>query len=608
MTKSDFPHAGLSDVQWARLTELATSLTAEQSNWVGGYFSGYAAAARALALAQPADPAAVALPPAPAASRSLTVLYASETGNGIDLAEAAAAHAVTLGLAAKAVDVAEYKPGQLKDEQDLLIVASTHGEGEPPQPALGFFEFLLGRKAPRLEGVRFAVLALGDSTYEHFCGAGKLLDRRFEELGATRLEPRIDCDVDQLKAGRAWGQALLDRLAGEAVPGNATPAATPAIPSAPAPVVHGEENPFLAEVLENTVITGRGSSKETRHLELRLDGSGITYEPGDALGVVGRNDPRVVEELLGVLQLAGAAPVVVDGTPRSLAEALERDFEIMAATPRFLTHWAELTGTPFLKALAAGDRAAERTAWLKANHVVDIVRQFPLAGLDAATFLGGLRRLQPRFYSIASSQAAQDGDVHLTVSTVRYELNGTERRGVVSGSLGMVEEGATLPVFVRPNPHFRLPADDLPIIMIGAGTGVAPYRGFVQERERREASGRSWLIFGDRNFRSDFLYQAEWQAHQKPGGGLSLIDAVFSRDGSRKRYVQDRVRERASEIFAWLEDGAHLYVCGDAEGMAPGVHQALLEVVAQAGQLNAEAAGDYVRGLQNDGRYQRDVY
>jgi sulfite reductase (NADPH) flavoprotein alpha-component len=606
LTKSDLPHAGLSDAQWERLTALATSLTAEQSNWVGGYFTGFAAAARGGVTVAPPPP-----PPAPSAatSRTLTVLYASETGNGIELAEGAAAHATSLGLAANAVDVAEYKPAQLKDEQDLLIVTSTHGEGEPPQPALGFFEFLASRKAPRLEGVRFAVMALGDSTYEHFCEAGKILDRRFEELGAARLEPRIDCDVDQLKAGKAWAIALLERLDAEAVPAIAAPvAAAPAAPAVAAPALYGEENPFLAEVLENTVITGRGSSKETRHLELRLEGSGITYEPGDALGVVGRNDRRVVDELLDVAQLAPDTVVVVDGTPRSLGEALERDFEVMAATPRFLTHWAGLTDASELQALSATDRAAERTAWLKANHVVDILRQFPVAGLEAETFVAGLRRLQPRFYSIASSQAAQDGDVHLTVSTVRYDLHGTERRGVVSGSLGEVEEGATLPVFVRPNPHFRLPADVVPIIMIGAGTGVAPYRAFVQEREQRGATGRSWLIFGDRNFRSDFLYQAEWQAHQKPGGGLSLIDVVFSRDGTRKQYVQDRVRERATELFAWLQEGAHLYVCGDADGMAPGVHEALLDAVAKAGLLNAEAADDYIRGLQRDGRYQRDVY
>jgi sulfite reductase (NADPH) flavoprotein alpha-component len=291
-----------------------------------------------------------------------------------------------------------------------------------------------------------------------------------------------------------------------------------------------------------------------------------------------------------------------------LGEALEGLFEIAAATPRFLGHWAGLSGAADLAALGAADKASERTAWLAAHHIVDITRLYPVPGVSGEDFVAGLRRLQPRLYSIASSQQVQDGDVHLTISTVRYELHGSERRGVVSGPLGGLPDDATLPVYVRPNPHFRLPADDVPIIMIGAGTGVAPYRAFVQERERREARGRSWLVFGERNFRSDFLYQAEWQAHQRPGGGLSLIDAVFSRDGAGKVYVQDRIRQRAFEIFAWLEEGAHLYVCGDAEGMAKGVHQALIDAVVFAGQRPAEAADAYVRALQRDGRYHKDVY
>lgn len=531
------------------------------------------------------------------------MLYASETGNGIEMGEEAAAYAASLGLAATAVDVEDYQPSRLKDENDLVIVTSTHGEGDPPQPALGFFEFVAGRKAPRLEGVRFAVLALGDSTYEFFCQAGKTLDARLEELGATRLAPRIDCDVDQLKDGRTWARTVIEGLAS---PAAAPAAARPATPASLAEV-HGEANPFAAEIVENIVITGRGSSKETRHIELSLAGSGLGYEPGDALGVIGRNEKRVVEALLAAAGLDGAAAVRVDECPVPLATALERHFEIGATTPRFIAHWAALSDAAPLKALADSAEAAARVEWLKTHHVIDIVREFPVAGLDAQSFIAGLRRLQPRLYSIASSAAAQDGDVHLTISTVRYSLNGSERCGVVSGGLGALAEGTTLPVYVRPTPHFHLPADDVPIIMIGAGTGVAPYRGFVQERQLRGAKGRSWLIFGDRNFRTDFLYQAEWQAHQK-AGGLSLIDAVFSRDGARKVYVQDRVRERAMDIYAWLEEGAHLYVCGDADGMAPGVQQALTDAVATAGQRSAEAAADYVFGLQKAGRYHKDVY
>jgi len=608
MTTTSFPGPGLGQEQWAQLKALAVSLSPEQSNWVGGYFTGYADAARGLeGVLVAAPPVAVPVPTAAPAQRRLSLLYASETGNGIELAESAKTHAETLGLAVRVQDLARYKAGALKDEEDVVLIASTHGEGEPPQPALDFFETLGGRKAPTLAGVRFAVLALGDSTYEFYCQTGRRLDERLAELGGERLAPRIDCDVDQIGEGRRWLTTLLDGLATRDAPAPA-PAAASAGPAGTATAPrHDEANPFRAEILENIVITGRGSSKQTRHIELALGESGITYAPGDALGIVARNDPRRVEELLDLLGLAGTASVELDGASQPLAALLETGFEIVTATPRFLEHWTGLSEAAALRALVGPEQLAARNAWLKAHHVSDIVRQFPVSGLTPEAVLGGLRRLQPRFYSIASSQDAQDGDVHLTVSTVRYQLHGTAREGVVSGRLAGLAPGDEIEVFVRPNPHFRLPADDVPMIMIGAGTGVAPYRGFVQERAQRGAKGRSWLIFGDRNFRSDFLYQAEWQAHQQEGA-LSLIDAVFSRDGAEKAYVQDRVRARAAELFAWLEDGAHLYVCGDAAGMAPGVHQALIEAVATAGNRPPDAAEDYVRALQRDGRYQRDVY
>ncbi|WP_323013319.1 diflavin oxidoreductase [Devosia sp.] len=605
MTTTSFPGPGLSEEQWARLKALAISLSPEQSNWIGGYFTGYADAARGLVGAMVAEPpVSVPVPMEAAAQRSLTVLYASETGTAMGLAEEARQHAAGKGLTVKLHDLADYKPAALKDEQDVLLIASTHGEGEPPQPALDFFETLGGRKAPRLQGVRFAVLALGDSTYEFYCQTGRTLDSRLAELGGERLKPRIDCDVDQIGEGRRWFAALIEGLAD-------TPAQAPATVSlAPvgAPVqTHGENNPFHAEILENIAITGRGSSKQTRHVELSLEGSGLTYMPGDALGIVPRNSARRVEEVLAAAGLAASARATLDDGEHELGALLETGFEIAAATPRFLDHWASLSDAAALRELAQPDRASGRNEWLRSHHVVDILRLFPVKGLDATRFIAGLRRLQPRFYSIASSQEAQGGDVHLTVSTVRYELHGTQREGVVSGALAGLAEGETLPVFMRANPHFRLPADDVPMVMIGAGTGIAPYRGFVQERALRGAAGRSWLIFGDRNFRSDFLYQAEWQAHQK-AGALSLIDAVFSRDGAQKSYVQDRLRERAAELYAWLEEGAHLYVCGDAAGMAPDVHQALIEAVAAASGRDDEAAKDYVRALQRDGRYQRDVY
>lgn len=595
MTKLELSGPGLSDEQWDRLRALATSLTPEQSTWVGGYFTGFGEGAR-LGRADQAPPVE---PPA-SSGRTLTVLYGSETGTGAAMAAQVAEQAVALGLSAKAVDMADYRPAALKQEQDVLFIASTHGEGEPPQPAFGFFEFIEGRKAPSLDGLRFAVLALGDSTYEFFCGAGRTLDERLAALGGERLAERMDCDVDQLPAGRSWAGSLLERLVAAGTAPGPSPRAEAA---AKTTVTVDEQNPFMAAVLDNIVITGRGSSKQTRHIELDLSGSGLAYEPGDALGIVARNDEAVVAELLETLGLDGSSPVTVDGATQSLESALSTGYEIAQATPRFLEQWARITGSSSLVEMATG----ERLAYLEANHVIDIARQYPARGLDAADLLAGLRRLQPRLYSIASSQEAQGGDVHLTVSTVRYSLRGSERYGVVSGWLGRIADDAVVPVYLKPNPHFRLPADDVPIIMVGAGTGIAPFRAFVQERERRGASGRSRLFFGDRNFRSDFLYQAEWQAHLK-SGALSRMDVAFSRDGSGRAYVQQRLREAAGEVYAWLEEGAHFYVCGDAKGMAPDVHAALVEVVAGAGARSTEAAEEYVRDLQKQGRYQRDVY
>jgi len=499
--------------------------------------------------------------------------------------------------------MARYKPRRLKDEQDMLFVVSTHGEGDPPQPALGFFEFVESARAPRLESLRFAILALGDSTYEHYCGAGRRLDSRLEALGAERLRPRVDCDVDYDEEAASWTSAIVEALAEK---GQEAPvAAAPAFPEATGG--YDKRNPFPAILLENIRIVGRHSTKATRHLELSLEGSGLAYEPGDALGLVARNRPEVAEELIAALGLSTDAPVAIKGEQMPLARAFEEKLEIALATPRFLDLWAELSGSAELDALRGDENAAARSEFLGANHVVDIVRRFPVSGIDPERLVGGLRSLQPRLYSIASSLSACPGEVHLTLAPVSYELHGNARKGVASAHLEQALPGDSLPVYVQANPHFRLPADDVPIVMIGAGTGVAPYRGFMQEREARGATGRSWLFFGERNFRSDFLYQAEWQELLK-GGTLSRLDVAFSRDAHRKAYVQHRLAERGAELWAWLQEGAHLYVCGDASAMAPDVHRTLLAIAGQQGGLSIEAAEEYLRSLVSSQRYQRDVY
>jgi sulfite reductase (NADPH) flavoprotein alpha-component len=608
----ELPSSIITTDQAERITQLATSLDRDQALWISGYFAGLSHQARAAVITPVRDAglghpvqldSAVAAP-----ARVLTILFGSETGNSKAVAASLAEAAEVQGLAPRLVDMADFAVRTLKQEQDLLVIASTHGEGDAPQTALGFFEFLESRKAPKLPDLRFAVLALGDSTYEHYCAAGRWIDERLAELGGRRLADRVDCDVDYEDAAAEWIGAIIPELgSSKPAPGSA-PASPARNGSGPAPTAFDKRRPFEAAVLENTVLTGRGSTKETRHIELSLEDSGLTYQPGDALGVVARNDPALVEALLDALGLSADEVATVRQSTTSLGDALTDRFEITVATPRFLDQWAELTGAAELHALRGADQGKARTAFLQAHHVLDLVRRYPAPGVEADRFLAGLRPLQPRLYSIASSLAAAPDEAHLTVSTVRYALHDVPRTGVASGYLaGRDDDDATVPVYVQANEHFRLPDDDTPVLMVGAGTGVAPYRAFMQEREARGSTGRSWLFFGERNFRSDFLYQVEWQSLRKRGV-LSRLDLAFSRDATPKTYVQDRLREQGREVFAWLEDGASLYVCGDAAHMAPDVHAALVETVAEHAALDHDGADAYLAELKRDRRYLLDVY
>ena len=599
MSASEPPGNPLSLEQWRQVETLARSLTSVQSLWLSGYFTGLDVGLRQIP-SQPASTIAAGL-------RTLTILYGTETGNAAELARILDAAAKAKGMACATIDMADYQPRQLSQEQDLLIIVSTYGEGDPPQPATGFFEFLEGRKTPRLEGVRFSILALGDSTYEYFCQAGKRLDERFEELGATRLAPRLDCDVDYEEAAEHWIAAIVEQLASE------TRDATPvhAIPMRQTPgnsTSYDRRNPFLARVVENMAIVGRGSTKETRHVEFSLAGSGLAYEPGDALGIAASNSPAVVEALLEALGMPAEAEFTLKTHSYRLRDALTQRFEITLATPRFLDYWAMLSESNVLLQLQQEDRAGERAVFLRTHHIIDIVRRFPVRDVTPQGLFSALRPLQPRLYSLASSLSACPDEAHLTISPLRYNLHGEARSGVASGMLAdRIAIDDALPVYVQSNPHFRLPGDDRPIIMVGAGTGIAPYRAFLQEREARGERGRSWLFFGERNFRTDFLYQTEWQGWLKDGT-LSRMDVAFSRDRLGTVYVQHRMKEQARDIFAWLEEGAYIYLCGDATHLAPDVHQTLIGIVASEARTGREAAEDYVRSLQADHRYRRDVY
>lgn len=598
MSASELPGNPLTLEQWQQVEGLTRSLSPAQARWLSGYFTGLDAGLR-----QP--------PPQPASLvpvRTLSILYGTETGNAAELARTLAAAAGDQGLACNLHDMADYKLRQLGQEQDVLIIVSTYGEGDPPQPAIGFFEFVEGRKAPKLEGVRYAVLALGDSTYEYYCQAGKRLDQRFEELGAERLARRVDCDVDYEEPAEAWIASVVERLVADVPSGAETTAPRHAdVDLAPA-ASYDKRNPFPAPIIENIAIVGHGSSKETRHIEFSIAGSGLAYEPGDALGIAATNNPAVVAELLDALGLAPEAEFELKDHHLTIGDALTNRFEVTAATPRFLDYWALLSDSTVLKQLQDEDRAGERSVFLRTHHIIDIVRRFPVRDVMPQGFVSALRPIQPRLYSLASSLCATPDEAHLTVAPVRYDLHGSVRNGVASGLLAdRADIDTVLPVYIQNNQHFRLPTTDAPILMIGAGTGVAPYRAFLQDREAKAISGKSWLFFGERNFRTDFLYQTEWQGWLRDGT-LTRMDVAFSRDRADKVYVQHRMREQGRDIFAWLEEGAHIYVCGDAANLAPDVHEALIDIVAHEAHTGREAAEDYVRTLQTDHRYQRDVY
>jgi sulfite reductase (NADPH) flavoprotein alpha-component len=500
----------------------------------------------------------------------------------------------------------DYPLKDLAKERFLSIVISTHGDGDPPDDARGFVEFITGKRAPRLENLAFSVLALGDSSYPKFCETGRQVDERLASLGARRIAPRVDCDVDYDRLAGPWLDQTVARVRDEVgAPPVATVTRLRPVPDAP---LYSRERPFVARVLANQRVTGRGASKDVRHVEISLEGSGLRYEPGDALGVWHDNPAPVVDAVLAALGLAAEETITLDGQTRSLREWLASGREITRLTRPFLGAQAERSGSAGLAQLLSPGHEAELRETLQTMQVVDILRAHP-ASWAPAEFVQALRPLAPRLYSIASSQDVVGEEAHLTVAVVDYEIDGERRFGAASGHLaGLTGEEATVRVFIEPNPRFRLPADPArDVIMIGPGTGVAPYRGFLQQREAQGATGRHWLVFGARHFDSEFLYQVEWQeAFRK--GLLQRIDLAFSRDSTPRAYVQDRLREAGPDLFAWLEGGASLYVCGDAERMAPDVHAALVDVVATHGGRDREAAEAYVRKLADDGRYLRDVY
>lgn len=575
-----------------------SALNPLQLAWLSGYCW-----AQANGAALPAPAAAVAAATPAAEPLRITVLSASQTGNARKVAATLAERLQAAGLNAQHIGAADYKPRQLASEQLLLLVASTQGEGEPAEEAVSLHKFLHGKKPPALGQLHFAVLGLGDSSYPHFCQSAKDFDERLAQLGGTRLADRQDCDLDFQASADQW-LARIVPLVQQHAQAHAQ-AHTPAQPAAatPAPAFH-RDAPFAAPLLTCQKITGRHSDKDVRHIELDLSGSGLSYQPGDALGVWFDNDEALVTQLLTDLQLDGSEPVEIKGQTKPLRQALLHDLDITQNTPQFVRGYAELTGNAEL--LAAVN--ADPHAYAAAHPLAGIVHRHPIK-LTAAQLIGLLRPLTPRLYSIASAPEESGDEVHLSVGVLRYTYDGQPYTGGASGYLAQgVPEGGSVRVFVEPNPHFRLPQDPrTPIVMIGSGTGIAPFRAFVQQRAATQAPGRNWLIFGNPHFAEDFLYQTEWQSLAKQGY-LHAYHFAWSRDQAHKVYVQHKLRENAAQLWQWLQDGAHVYVCGDATRMARDVQDALLHVIATQGGMSADAAEDYLDELRQNKRYQRDVY
>lgn len=584
--------------QAEQLNRLIGSLSTEQIVWVSGYLAGVNAANQDAV--QPQQGAVADNAP------ELSILFASQTGNAEEIANQVRDQARARGFRASMQDMANIHKRHFKQARNLLVIASTHGEGDPPDNALDLYELLNGPKAPKLDGTRFSVLALGDASYEHFCQTGRDFDERLEALGATRLHPRADCDVDFEEAAQAWIDAALGAFSEALEP--AAPTASSTGVRTPDTSVYSKKHPFAAAVLDNIVLNARGSDKEVRHVELSLEGSGLVYEPGDSVGVVPSNDPELVSEIIDTLALSPDEGIEA-GDNTTLEQALTHGYEITTLTRPVLANYAEIAESSALRRLLQDDHKAELKAFLQEHHLIDLLQEYPVRGLTAAGVVRLLRKLPPRLYSISSSYQASPDEVHLTVAAVRYRSRGRERKGVASIQLAeRMAIGDTVPIYIDHNKNFKPPqSPDTPVIMVGPGTGVAPFRAFLQEREEQGADGRNWLFFGDRRFRSDFLYQAEWLKWRKRGL-LTRLDVAFSRDREEKAYVQHRMRANARDVYGWLEEGAHLYVCGDADRMAQDVHATLVDIVAEQGGKGKDAAEIYVRELQKSRRYQRDVY
>ncbi|NDV61888.1 assimilatory sulfite reductase (NADPH) flavoprotein subunit [Puniceicoccales bacterium CK1056] len=584
------------------LNSLISTLDASQTAWLSGFLAGLGQEKGEGASGHSSETSAV----------PMTILYGSESGNAEGCADEAANLAKNAGFKVSVCDMADYDRSNLPKEENVLVIVSTWGEGDPPEGAVDFHEYFMSDAAPRFKQTNFAVFALGDTSYAEFCECGKQFDRRFSELGATRILDRVDSDVDYEEPFSKWLGLAIPKFVDATGAGQAGKAPSVAVMDnssiAKDVPVFGKKNPFQAPLKTFINLNGRGSAKETCHLEFSLEGSGLSYEPGDVVGVFPRNCPEVVEDFLKVTGLR--ADEQVEDAQQVLNEVLATRHDLTSLNALLLKKYAPIAKNKQLDAFLQPDKKEDVKEWLWGREIRDMFLEFPPEKkLDTAQILGLLRKMPPRLYSIASSLRAHPDEVHLTVGSVEYQAHDRHRKGVCSTYLNQrIKPGDTVSLYTHHNKNFFLPENgETPIIMIGPGTGIAPFRAFVEERDALGQKGKNWLFFGDQHFNTDFLYQLEWTNYLKKGV-LDRLDVAFSRDTDHKIYVQHRMKEKARDIYAWMQEGAYFYVCGDANRMAKDVHQALIQIYAEEGGLALDAAEIAVKELQKSKRYQRDVY
>ncbi|WP_210514947.1 sulfite reductase subunit alpha [Pantoea ananatis] len=571
----------------------------DQKYWLAGFLAGLHS--RLLVLEDKQQPAAGS---SAAATTQLHILYGSQTGNAEALAQSAAKSARAKGLVPVVQALGDVDLDVFATMRHVLIVTSTYGEGEMPDNAQLFWDAISASTAPRLEQMHFAVLAIGDTGYDGFCQAGKFLDMRLEQLGAKRVVDRIDCDIDYEEPSNEWINSTMPQFASSAGSSGTV------LESAPeAPVIPGsnKSNPYAAALITNKRLSSEQSAKDIRHVEFDLTDSGLKYEAGDALGVIPVNEPSLVSLLLTQLNADYQTPV--PGFDRSLGDLLTYQFEISEPSRKLIEWVGQNTTNQELRHVLQHDDKDALGVWLWGKDTLDLLQLELTRSLSVPEFVALLRPLQHRAYSISSSSKAHPNQVHLTIASVRYHSGGRNRSGVCSTYLAeRVRRGEKPAIFISPNKAFRVPANgNSPLIMVGPGTGIAPFRAFLQERQVTGAQGKNWLFFGDQHQEHDFIYREELTAWQE-SGLLTRLDLAFSRDQDKKIYVQNRMLEQGAELYAWLQEGGHFYVCGDASRMAKDVDSALYEIVRQFGGLSSERAADYIDQLKKEKRYLRDVY